>query len=53
MPARAAAPAARPTAARPRAGTILKNALDKELFVEFCEKWGFALNVCDDAEEED
>jgi len=27
--------------------------LDKEAFLEFAEKWGYKVNVCDTAEDED
>ena len=35
------------------AGAIEYEKLDKEAFIEFAEKWGYKVNVCDTAEDED
>ena len=34
-------------------GAIEYEKLDKEAFLEFAEKWGYKVNVCDTAEDED
>ena len=35
------------------ASSSSKSELDKDAFVEFCDKWGFLLNDCDGAEDDD